>query len=29
MSYKKAVDLCNKGKEINEKIKDLQKDFSP
>ena len=29
MSYKKAVDLCNKGKEINEKINDIQKDFSP
>lgn len=29
MSYKEAVDLCNKGKEINEKIKDIQKDFSP
>lgn len=29
MSYKKAVELCVKGKEINEKIKDLQKDFSP
>ena len=26
MSYKKAVELCLKGKEINEKI---QKDFSP
>lgn len=29
MSYIEAVELCKKGKEINEKIKDLQKDFSP
>ena len=29
MSYMEAVELCQKGKEINEKIKDLQKDFSP
>ena len=29
MPYLKAIELCNKGKEINEKIKDLQKDFSP
>ena len=29
MTYKEAVELCLKGKEINEKIKDLQKDFSP
>lgn len=29
MSYKKAVELCLKGKEVHEKIKDLQKDFAP
>lgn len=29
MSYKEAVDLCHKGKEVHEKIKDLQKDFAP
>ena len=29
MSYIEAVELCKKGKEINEKIKDIQKDFSP
>lgn len=29
MSYKKAVELCNKGKEVHEKIKNIQKDFAP
>lgn len=29
MSYLEAVELCNKGKEVHEKINDIQKDFSP
>ena len=29
MSYGKAIELCQKGKEINEKLKNIQKDFVP
>lgn len=29
MSYLKAVELCHKGKEVHEKIQNIQKDFSP
>ena len=29
MSYHKAVELCQKGKEIQEKLKNIQKDFAP
>lgn len=29
MSYRKAIELRQKYKEIHEKIKDLQKDFAP
>ena len=29
MNYGKAIELCQKGKEVHEKIKDLQNDFAP
>lgn len=29
MSYGKAIELCQKCKEINEKLKNIQKDFAP
>lgn len=29
MSYKEAVIICNKCKEVHEKIKNIQKDFDP
>lgn len=29
MSYGKAIELCQKCKEINEKLKNIQKDFTP